>query len=140
MMKSIFAESKQQSVIDNIKESLSVFVDEETGETMVSFSPNEGKGTGAQILPVAEFDEYVAQIEAFASEGLPEEGAVRMTAAETARKTAAVDEGILTCRATSGKGAKPAKYPVGQLGQIAAFLRSTVEAVEAAASSMDNES
>ena len=137
MMKSIFAENKQQSVIDNIKESLSVFVDEETGEKMVSFSPNEGKGTGAQILPVSEFDEYVSQIEAFASEGLPEEGSVRMTAAETARKTAAVEEGILTCRATSGKGAKPAKYPVGQLAGIAAFLRSTVDAVTQVADSIN---
>ena len=137
MMKAIFSENKQQSVVDNIKDSLSIFVDEESGDVMVSFSPNEGKGTGAQIMPVSEFSEYVSQIEAFASEGLPEEGAVRMTAAETARKTAAVEDGTLTCRTTSGKGAKPARYPVSQLGKIAAFLRSTVEAVETAANEVE---
>ncbi len=138
-MKAIFAENKVQSVIENIKESLSVFQDDESGQVMVSFSPNEGKGTGSQIMPVTEFSDYVTQIEAFASEGLPEEGDLHLTAAETARKTAAVTEGVLTCRTTSGKGAKPARYPVGQLGEIAAFLRSTVSAVEAAVSEVEDQ-
>jgi len=56
-----------------------------------------------------------------------------LSAAETVRRTIKSEDGVISFRVRSGKGAKPAKMAAGEFGEVVDLLRSTVDAVEQAA-------
>jgi hypothetical protein len=131
MATSIFENETTESAIQTIRQTLSVSTDDD-GLPIVSFATNRGKGSGAQSMPVAQFDEYVTALEEIAAEGIPEASEQTLTAAESLRQTIKSEDGVISFRVRSGKGAKPAKVPASDLGEVATLLRSTVEAVSAA--------
>jgi len=131
MSNNIFDSEHNDSAIQTIRQTMSVSTDD-NGQPVVSFATNRGKGSGAQVMPVSEFGDYVTALEEIAASGIPEASEVQLSAAESLRQTAKQEDGIVSFRVRSGKGAKPAKVAAGELGEVAALLRSTVEAVTAA--------
>jgi hypothetical protein len=130
-MTNIFESEHNESSIQTIRQTMSVSTDD-AGNPVVSFATNRGKGSGAQVMPVNEFGDYVTALEEIAKSGIPEASEVQLSAAESLRQTAKCEDGIVSFRVRSGKGAKPAKVASGDLSEVAALLRSTVEAVTAA--------
>lgn len=128
---SIFENEHTESAIQTIRGTMSVSTDD-NGIPVVSFATNRGKGSGAQVMPVAEFADYVTALEEIAASGIPEAAENNLSAAESLRQTAKNEDGIVSFRVRSGKGAKPAKVPVADLTDVAALLRGTVKAVTAA--------
>jgi len=128
---SIFESENDESAIQTIRQTMSVSTDDD-GLPIVSFATNRGKGSGAQSMPVAQFDEYVTALEEIAASGIPEASEVTLSAAESLRQTIRQEDGVISFRVRSGKGAKPAKVPASDLSEVATLLRSTVKAVSAA--------
>ena len=135
MSTSIFHSEADESPTTVIKQTMSVSLDSE-GVPVVSFATNRGKGSGAQTMPVTQFREYVETLSDIASNGIPEEAEEQLTAAESVRRTIAMKDGIVSFRVRSGKGAKPAKVPSSDLGDVVSLLASTVDAVEKAGKSI----
>tara|TARA_Y100000034_G_scaffold92587_1_gene111923 strand:- start:1536 stop:1967 length:432 start_codon:yes stop_codon:yes gene_type:complete len=131
MATSIFESENTESAIQTIRQTMQVSTNDD-GLPIVSFATNRGKGSGAQSMPVAQFDEYVTALERIVAEGIPEASDVTLTAAESLRQTIRSEDGVISFRVRSGKGAKPAKVPASDLGEVATLLRSTVKAVGAA--------
>ena len=125
----IFSSDHNESPAQVIRQTMSVSIDD-NGTPLVSFATNRGKGSGAQVLPVEEYRDYVMALEGFASNGIPEAEDENLSAAETVRRTIRVDDGQISFRVRSGKGAKPAKLGAGDFQEVVELLRSTVEAVE----------
>ena len=134
-MANIFQSEHDESPTTVIKQTMSVSLDTE-GTPVVSFATNKGKGSGAQTMPVSEFREYVETLADIASNGIPELAEEELSAAESLRRTITNSDGIVSFRVRSGKGAKPAKVPAGQLSDVAELLASTVDAVEKAGKSI----
>ena len=134
-MANIFQTEHDESPTTVIKQTMSVSVDDE-GTPIVTFATNRGKGSGAQSMPVSEFREYVETLSDIASNGIPEIAEEELSAAESLRRTITNSDGIVSFRVRSGKGAKPAKVPAGQLSSVAELLSSTIDAVEKAGSSL----
>jgi hypothetical protein len=120
-MSAIFATETAENPITLIRQTLSVKPNDD-GEIMVTFTTNKGKGSGAQSMPYAEFRAAVAVLAD--DENLP--------AAEVVRRTLAVEDGVVSFRVKSGKGAKPARLSVDDFAAVADLLASTVDAVESA--------
>ena len=133
----IFASDHNESPAQVIRQTMSVSVDDE-GTPMVSFATNRGKGSGAQVLPVEEYRDYVMALEVYAENGIPEAEDENLSAAETVRRTIRQDDGQISFRVRSGKGSKPAKLGASDFSQVVELLRSTVEAVENAGSKLTN--
>ncbi len=134
----IFVNEEAQSAVAIIRETMSVSLDDE-GTPLVSFAMNKGKGSGAQVLPVSDFAEYISTLEHFASNGIDEIPTDNLSPAETVRHTIQQDDGIVSFRVRSGKGSKPAKVAAEEFYDVVSLLRSTVDAVEAAAGSLAGE-
>ena len=130
-MANIFENEHDESPTTVIKQTMSVSVDDD-GTPIVTFATNRGKGSGAQSMPVSEFRDYVGALADIASNGIPEQTEEQYAAAESLRRTISNSDGIVSFRVRSGKGAKPAKVPAGQLTEVADLLSSTVDAVEKA--------
>jgi len=134
MSTSIFENEASQSAVQTIRETMSVSLDDD-GTALVSFAMNRGKGSGAQVMPVDDFSEYVDTLEHYASNGIDEIPTDNLSPAETVRQTINLDdEGVISFRVRSGKGAKPAKVDADEFAEVASLLRSTLDAVEGAAS------
>lgn len=133
----IFASDHNESPAQVIRQTMSVSVDDE-GTPMVSFATNRGKGSGAQVLPVDEYRDYVMALEVYAENGIPEAEDENLSAAETVRRTIRQDDGQISFRVRSGKGSKPAKLDASDFSEVVELLRSTVEAVENAGSKLTN--
>ena len=118
-----------------IRQTMSVSLADD-GEPVVSFATNRGKGTGSQVIPVAEFAEYVAALEDILESGIPEADDEDVTAGEMVRRTIRQDDGIISFRVRGGKGAKPAKVSADNFAEVIELLRSTVDAVEDASESL----
>jgi len=131
----IFATDESQSAVAIIRETMSVSLDDD-GVALVSFALNRGKGTGAQVMPVSDFAEYIDTLEHFASAGIDEVPSSDLSPAETVRHTIRQDDGVISFRVRSGKGAKPAKVAADEFAEVASLLRSTLDAVEAAADNL----
>lgn len=125
----IFSSDHNESPAQVIRQTMSVSIDDD-GTPMVSFATNRGKGSGAQVLPVEQYRDYVMALEGFAQNGIPEAQDENLSAAETVRRTIQLDGGQISFRVRSGKGAKPAKLGAGDFQEVVELLRSTVEAVE----------
>ncbi len=130
----IFDTDTAQTAVQVIRETMSVSL--EDGTPMVSFATNKGKGSGAQVMPVAEFREYVDTLEHFASIGVERVELDNLSPAETVRQTIRQDDGIISFRVRSGKGSKPAKVSADEFSEVTGLLRSTLEAVENAATKL----
>jgi hypothetical protein len=131
MSSNIFENEHSESAIQTIRQTMSVSTNDD-GVPVVSFATNRGKGSGAQTMPVSEFGDYVSALEEIASAGIPEASEQTLSAAESLRQTIKQEDGVISFRVRSGKGAKPAKVPASDLTEVAALLRSTVKAVRAA--------
>ena len=125
----IFSSDHNESPAQVIRQTMSVSIDDD-GTPMVSFATNRGKGSGAQVLPVEQYRDYVMALEGFAQNGIPEAQDENLSAAETVRRTIQLDDGQISFRVRSGKGAKPAKLGAGDFQEVVDLLRSTVEALE----------
>ena len=134
-MTNIFIDETTEDVLDVIKQTMSVSTDD-SGNPIVSFATNRGKGSGAQQLPVAEFEAYVSTLEEVAENGIQEIPEKNLSPAEMVRDTIRNVDGTIQFRVRSGKGAKPAKIPAGQFSDVVCLLRSTVSLVTEAASSL----
>ena len=135
MMANIFEAQHDESPVTVIRQTMSVSLDDD-GVPVVTFATNRGKGSGAQSMPVTEFRDYVSTLSEFADNGIPEGIEENLSAAESLRRTIQSKDGIISFRVKSGKGAKPAKVPTAQLGDVAKLLTSTIDAVEAAAEAL----
>jgi hypothetical protein len=132
----IFASEHNESPAQVIRQTMAVSVDDD-GQPVISFATNRGKGSGAQVLPVQEYREYVETLEGYATNGIPETGEEEMlSASETVRRTIKQEDGMISFRVRSGKGAKPAKLPAGDFSEVVELLRGTLEAVEQAGLSL----
>jgi len=135
-MANIFNTESDESPLTVIRQTMSVSVDD-NGTPMVSFATNRGKGSGAQTMPIDQFDAYVATLEGYVADGIPEgTPEENLTAAESVQRTIKVDDGVISFRVRSGKGAKPAKIPSGYFAETVKLLRSTVPAVVQAGESL----
>lgn len=135
-MSAIFATESTENPVTLIKQTLSVKPNDD-GDIMVTFTTNKGKGSGAQVLPYAEFRAAVAVLAEAAKNGVPEIAEdENLPASEVVRRTLAVEDGIVSFRVKSGKGAKPARISVDDFAAVADLLTSTVDAVESAGKSL----
>ena len=135
-MANIFLDETTEDVIDVIKQTMSVRLDD-SGTPVISFATNRGKGSGAQQLSVADFDEYVSALEEVADNGLPESIDYDLCPADMVRETIRNTDGVITFRVRNGKGSKPAKIPADRFSEVVSLLRSTVPLVETAGESLD---
>ena len=134
-MQSIFSNEHNESAVAILRQTMNVSLDD-NGVAVVSFAVNRGKGTGSQVVPVAEFREYVSTLEGIIESGIPEDTDENLSAAEMVRRTIRQDEGVISFRVRGGKGAKPAKVGADDFAEVVELLRSTVEPVEAASETL----
>jgi hypothetical protein len=134
----IFANENTESPIQTVRSTMQVSLNDD-GCPVVSFATNRGKGSGAQSMSVTDFRDAIECLQYYAENGIEESGAVSLSPAETIRQTIAMNEGEVTFRTRSGKGAKPAKLPADQFAEVVALLAGTVDAVESAASSLSGD-
>lgn len=131
-MANIFNNDSDESPLTVIRQTMSVSLDD-GGTPVVSFATNRGKGSGAQTMPVGQFGDYVATLEGYVTDGIPDgTPEENLSAAESVTRTIKLDDGVISFRVRSGKGAKPAKIPAGDFAETVKLLRSTVAAVQAA--------
>jgi hypothetical protein len=133
---SIFASDTDENPTRVIKSTMTVARDDDSGQAVVSFATNRGKGSGAQVVPTAQFAEVVGLLQSYVTEGLPEEysGETDLPCAEVIRRTITVEDGVISFRVRSGKGAKPARIPVDSFAEVVELLAGTLAAVEKAGS------
>jgi len=134
-MQSIFSNEHNESPVAILRQTMSVSLNDD-GIPVVSFAVNRGKGSGSQVVPVAEFAEYISVLESVVESGLPEDNDEHLTAAEMVRRTIRQDEGVISFRVRGGKGAKPAKVVASDFAEVIELLRSTVDAVEQASDAL----
>jgi hypothetical protein len=131
-MSNIFSDESSENPLTLIRQTLKVHPDDD-GRVVATFTTNRGKGSGAQVLPFAEFREAVAVLKEAATQGLPEiQEESDLPAAEVIRRTITVDDGVVSFRVKNGKGAKPARISLTDFQAVVDLLTSTVDAVEAA--------
>jgi len=135
-MANIFNTEHDESPLTVIRQTMAVSVDDD-GTPVVSFATNRGKGSGAQTMPIDQFDAYVATLEGYVTDGIPDgTPEENLTAAESVQRTIRSEDGTISFRVRSGKGAKPAKIPVSDFAETVKLLRSTVAAVVQAGESL----
>ena len=134
-MANIFVDETTEDVIDVIKQTMSVRLDDD-GTPVISFATNRGKGSGAQQIPVDDFDEYVSALEEVSDNGIQETPEFELSPADMVRDTIRNADGVISFRVRNGKGSKPAKIPTARFTEVVSLLRSTVSLVEAAADSL----
>jgi len=135
MATNIFVDETNEDVLEVIKQTMSVSLSDD-GTPIVSFATNRGKGSGAQQLPVADFEEYVSTLSEIVSNGIQEVPEQDLSPAEMVRDTIRNVDGLIQFRVRSGKGAKPAKVGADDFAEVVELLRSTVEPVEAASETL----
>jgi len=137
-MSSIFATESTENPLVLIKQTLKVQPDD-NGNIVATFTTNKGKGSGAQVLPYAEFRAAVAVLMDAATNGIPEIAEDEsLPASEVIRRTIALEDGVVSFRVKSGKGAKPARLSVSDFKAVADLLSTTVDAVESAGKALSS--
>lgn len=134
MSTAIFGSDNTESPIQVVRSTMSVSLDD-SGQPVVSFATNRGKGTGAQVIPVAEFAEAVECLQSFVEAGFESEAA-EPSVTDTIRSTISCDDGVVSFRVRSGKGAKPARIPLDAFEEVVSLLAGTVGAVQSAGASV----
>jgi hypothetical protein len=138
-MANIFIDETTEDVIDVIKQTMSVRLDD-NGIPVISFATNRGKGSGAQQIAVDDFDEYVCALEEVVDNGIQETPEYDLSPADMVRDTIRNVDGVITFRVRNGKGSKPAKIPTARFTEVVSLLRTTVDLVEAAADNLSEPS
>ena len=131
----IFESDNTESPIQTIRQTMSVSLSDD-GTAQVSFATNRGKGSGAQVLAVDDFAEVVSTLQGYADAGIEEREEEQLSPADTIRRTIRIEDGVVSFRTRSGKGAKPAKIPAGQFAEVCELLSGTLSAVETAGQSL----
>jgi hypothetical protein len=131
----IFSNDNTESPLQVIRQTMAVSLSD-AGSATVSFATNRGKGSGAQVIGVDDYSDVVSTLQGYADAGIEEREEESLSPAETIRRTIRVEDGIVSFRTRSGKGAKPAKIPMAQFNEVCELLTGTVEAVEAAGQSL----
>ena len=131
----IFESDNSESPIQTIRQTMSVSLNDD-GKPCVSFATNRGKGSGAQVLGVDDFAEVVETLQSYADAGIEEREEEQLSPAETIRRTIRVEDGTVSFRTRSGKGAKPAKIPLDQFSEVCELLSGTLSAVQGAGQSL----
>jgi hypothetical protein len=131
----IFESDNNESPVQVIRQTMSVSLSDE-GAAQVSFATNRGKGSGAQVLSVDDYAEVASTLQSYADSGIEEREEEQLSPADTIRRTIRIEDGVVSFRTRSGKGAKPAKIPAGQFAEVCELLSSTVSAVQAAGQSL----
>ena len=134
MSTAIFQSDNTESPIQVVRSTMSVLLDE-NGTPVVSFATNRGKGTGAQVIPVAQFREAVECLQGFVENGF-ESITSEQSVADTIRSTISCEDGMVSFRVRSGKGSKPAKIPEDAFAEVVSLLSSTIAAVQSAGGSV----
>lgn len=134
-VKSIFTNDKIENPVTVVRETLSV-VQGDDGETYVAFTTNRGKGSGLQYVKASEFSGLLTEFKKVAEQGIPERTGSQ-SAVEVFHRTVENDEGTLSFRLTDGKGAKPARLPVGDFIKVITVLEKALPAIEAAISEIE---
>ncbi len=145
------AEETDESVTTRVRNSIKVALRErplpEGGKAeipCVIFSVNKGKGTGAQVVPLAEFEEYVTRLRHYADEGFTAAEAPKpyYEAHEMVDRTIGLeaprdddgnvigDPDTVQWRVADGKGAKPAKVPLTAFTEVVEILESRLPKVQ----------
>tara|TARA_A100001011_G_scaffold357791_1_gene402995 strand:+ start:1347 stop:1778 length:432 start_codon:yes stop_codon:yes gene_type:complete len=133
---SIFASEHNESAVQTVRSTMQVSLNDD-GTPVVSFATNRGKGSGAQTMPVSEFREYVDTLSEYADNGIPDESDIeQLSPAETVRRTIRSEDGSISFRVRSGKGAKPAKIAADEFTEVVSLLEGTLDAVEGAAAQL----
>ena len=131
-MANIFDNEIEQSAVQVVKETMKVFLSDD-GIPMVSFATNKGKGTGAQVMVVSSFADYVSAVSHYAENGVNEiPSDENLSPAEMVHQTISLEDGVISFRIKSGKGSKPAKLNADEFSEVSGLLSATVDAVEAA--------
>jgi len=131
----IFSNENTESPLQVIRQTMSVSLSDE-GAARVSFATNRGKGSGAQVINTDDYADVVSTLQGYADAGIEEQEEEQLSPAETIRRTIRVEDGVVSFRTRSGKGAKPAKIPLAQFGEVCELLTGTVEAVQSAGLSL----
>ena len=132
MSTAIFQSDNTESPIQVVRSTMSVSLDE-SGTPVVSFATNRGKGTGAQVIPVAQFAEAVECLQGYV---VFESEASEPSVTDTIRSTISCEDGVVSFRVRSGKGAKPARIPADVFAEVISLLAGTVGAVQSAGASV----
>ena len=131
-MANIFDNEIEQSAVQVVKETMKVFLSDD-GIPMVSFATNKGKGTGAQVMAVSDFADYVSAVSHYAENGVNEiPSDENLSPSEMVHQTISLEDGVISFRIKSGKGSKPAKLNADEFSEVSDLLSATVDAVEAA--------
>ena len=131
-MANIFNNEVEQCAVQIVKETMKVFLSDD-GTPMVSFATNKGKGTGAQVMAVSDFADYVSAVSHYAENGVNEiPSDENLSPSEMVHQTISLDDGVISFRIKSGKGSKPAKLNADEFSEVSDLLSATVDAVEAA--------
>ena len=131
-MSSIFVNDSAENPVTLVRQTLKV-LPSDSGEVVATFTVNKGKGSGSQVLPFAQYRDAVAVLVDAATNGIPEvTEEENLPAAEVIRRTLSVEDGVVSFRVKSGKGAKPARLSLADFKAVAELLSTTVEAVESA--------
>ncbi len=125
---SIFKNSRTLSSAEIVRETLSFIIDD-NGNLAVSFATNKGKGTGAQVVPVDQFSEYIDALTDLRDNGINEKVEEELSPAEMVRATALNRDGTISFRVKSGKGAKPARIPSSQFAEVVNLLEGARETI-----------
>ena len=94
---------------------------DDAGNDWFQYSPNSGKGTGAQSIPVQQMNDLLAFLESVVDGGIPANG--MLSAADVARATIAEEDGVYTFRTSSGKGSKPVHVKKADLAEFIDLTR-----------------
>jgi hypothetical protein len=135
-MQNIFG-SQDAGAVATIRQTMSVSLDSD-GTPFISFAMNRGKGTGAQSMPISEFEDYILALEEVVANGIPEKASAE-TAADVVRASIQAKDGIVSFRVRNGKGSKPARVPTEDFAEVVDLLRGTLDAVEGAGAKLTEE-
>ena len=131
-MSSIFDNDNAENPIVLVKATLKV-TPNDNGVIVAQFVTNKGKGSGMQIMPFEEYRAAIGVLVDAATNGIPEfteEG--NIPADEMVRRTLTVEDGIVSFRVKSGKGAKPARIPMEHFKAVVELLAGACNKVDAA--------
>lgn len=127
---SVFDSGVTENVVAKVKSTLGVRPSDE-GEMMVEFVTNMGKGSGTQRLPHSELHDALTALSEICENGIPQRGGgENIPAAQVIRDTISIEDGVVSFRVKNGKGAKPARIPVGQFREFIDFMRSAESAID----------
>lgn len=131
-MAKLFINNSVASALQTARDSIEVGLNDD-GVSVVRVAFARGKGTGAQEIPVADLPAVIDALAGYADNGINKSAKI-FSAVDMLHATITMNEDDrVTFRVGSGKGAKPTNLAPNELGDIVAFLRETLPAIQKAA-------